>query len=84
MSNMLKSQGKSRLGQMIESHQDGASASRRAWPAAATRRPTPPFSRGAAAGRPTPRGGGARLSLLPLAQRPFGFLAKAKGAEAGR
>lgn len=79
---MLKSQGKSSLGQMIESHQDGASASRRAWPAAATRRPTPPFSRGAAAGRPTPRGAVSGLSLLPLGQRPFGFLAKAP--EAGR
>jgi hypothetical protein len=82
MSNMLKSQGKFCLGQMIENHQAGASAGRRAWPAAAWGRPTPPFARGAAAGRTTPRGARAGLSLLPLGQRPSGFLAEAP--EAGR
>jgi hypothetical protein len=70
MSKALGTQGKSCLGQMIENHRTEAQAGRSPWSAEAA--------------RPTPRGGAARLSLLPLAQRPFGFLAKAQGAEAGQ
>jgi hypothetical protein len=85
MSKALGTQGKSCLGQMIENHRTEAQAGRSPWSAEAARPTRPPFAAAAAAaGRPTPRGGAARLSLLPLAQRPFGFLAKAQGAEAGQ
>lgn len=80
MSNVLKSKGKSRLGQMIENHLAGTSAGCCAWPVGASRPTHPPIAAAAAAGRATPGGAPRSLSLLPLGQRPFGFLAEAPGA----
>lgn len=82
MSKALGTQGKMASEQMIENHQGKVPAWLSTWSAEAARPTHPPFAAAAATGRPTPRGGAARLSLLPLAQRPFGFLAETP--EAGR
>lgn len=74
MSNVLKSQGKMGVGQLIE-NQPAGSARRRA-----ASNPTPLSGLPVAGARRDPRGGLARAFPLPPAERTYGGFHKAQGA----